>query len=101
MLFILISRFITVKSHGPAVTLQITNRYNGTAYTIDLTLAFKCIDWPREAHEWRMRCRSGKSHFVVVSTGRRNLFLKLEIRVSQKLGGRPIKCQGWKGGELG
>ena len=61
MLFIFISRLITVKSHGPAVTLQITNRYNGTAYTIDLTLAFKCIDWPREAHEWRMRCRSGKS----------------------------------------
>ena len=41
MLFIFISRFITVKSHGPAVTLQITNRYNGTAYTIDLTLAFR------------------------------------------------------------
>ena len=61
MLFIFISRFITVKSHGPAVTLQITNRYNGTGYTIDLTLAFKCNDWPREAHEWRMRCRSGKS----------------------------------------
>lgn len=61
MLFIFISRFITVKSHGPAVTLQITNRYNGTAYTIDLTLALKCFDWPREAHEWRMRCRSGKS----------------------------------------
>lgn len=61
MLFIFISRFITVKSHGPAVTLQIKNRNNGTEYAVDLTLAIKWIDWPSEAQEWRIRCRRGKS----------------------------------------
>ena len=60
MLFILISSFITVKSHGPAVTLEIKNIDNGTKYFVDLTLAFKLNDWPSEAQEWRMR-RRGKS----------------------------------------
>ena len=54
-LLIAIFRFVAVKSHGPAITLYITNIDDGTKYSVDLTLAIKFVDWPDAAIEWITR----------------------------------------------
>ncbi|XP_073246852.1 cyclic GMP-AMP synthase-like receptor 1 [Porites lutea] len=70
-------RFVAVKSHGPAITLYITNTNDGTKYSVDLTLAIKFIDWPDEAIEWITR-RPGPS--LGFSRGWPNSLLLQEIR---------------------
>ena len=49
---------VAVRSQGPAVTLQITNR-NGRVYSVDLALAIKDKSWPEDAEEWKQRPRNG------------------------------------------
>ena len=63
----LIRRFVKVRSHGPAVTLTLTNYRNGKSYSIDLVPAIKQKTWPEDANEWIARQRRGtrKRSFVV------------------------------------
>lgn len=51
-------RNVSVQSHGPAVTLKITNE-NGRVYSVDLTLAIKHWSWPKDAEEWRREHQNG------------------------------------------
>lgn len=53
------SRCIEVNTHGPAVTLEITNRNNRRKYSIDVVLAIKDKHWPDDADEWKDRVRRG------------------------------------------
>lgn len=52
-------RNIQVSSHGPAVTLKVTNLSSGKEYSIDLVLAVKDKSWPEDADEWKTRKRNG------------------------------------------
>ena len=56
----LICRFVEVSSHGPAVTLLLTNYSNGKSYSIDLAPAIKDKTWPEDADEWKARSRKGR-----------------------------------------
>ena len=58
--------------------LQITNVRNQREYSVDLTLAIKCVDWPKEAVEWFIRPRNGNllSFLLFRSKTNNRLFLK-------------------------
>ena len=48
-----------VSSHGPAVTLRLTNCSDGKSYDIDLVPTIKDKTWPEDANEWITRPRRG------------------------------------------
>ncbi|XP_067042668.1 cyclic GMP-AMP synthase-like receptor 1 isoform X4 [Acropora muricata] len=50
------TRFVKKSSHGPAVTLLLTND-DGKSYSIDLAPAIKDKTWPEDADEWKARSR--------------------------------------------
>ena len=52
-------RCIDVQTHGPAATLQITDKNNGRVYSVDLVLVIKDKSWPEDAEGWRQRQRKG------------------------------------------
>lgn len=62
----LLRRFVKVRSHGPAVTLTLTNYKNEKSYSIDLVPAIKDKTWPEDADEWKASSPRGtRKHFVV------------------------------------
>ena len=67
----LIHRFVKVRSHGPAVTLTLTNYIDEKSYSIDLVPAIKDKTWPEDADEWKARSRRGtRKTFCCFNWGR-------------------------------
>ncbi|XP_067042666.1 cyclic GMP-AMP synthase-like receptor 1 isoform X2 [Acropora muricata] len=64
------TRFVKKSSHGPAVTLLLTND-DGKSYSIDLAPAIKDKTWPEDADEWKARSRRGtRKRFCCFNWGR-------------------------------
>ena len=71
-LIVIICRFVEVSSHGPAVTLLLTNSSDGKTYSIDLVPAIKDNSWPEDAIEWITRPRRGtRKGSLLIQSGQR------------------------------
>ena len=67
----LIHSRVKVRSHGPAVTLTLTNYIDEKSYSIDLVPAIKDKTWPEDADEWKARSRRGtRKTFCCFNWGR-------------------------------